>query len=64
MRVGTRVDTVGQAGVPKTITGFQTHETPTLLFCTDRAELASDSHLASTNVLEGIVILKVRVMLI
>ena len=28
VRVGQAVDTVGQAGKPKTITGFQTHTTP------------------------------------
>ncbi len=27
-RVGTAVDVVAQAGKPKTITGFQTHNTP------------------------------------
>lgn len=42
VRVGQAVDTVGQAGKPKTITGFQTHTTPVLLSATDRAELASD----------------------
>ncbi len=33
---------VGQAGRPKTITGFQTHTTPVLLGHNDRAELATD----------------------
>ena len=31
VRVGQAVDTVGQAGRPKTITGFQTRTTPVLL---------------------------------
>ncbi len=31
VRVGLAVDTVGMAGRPKTITGFQTHTTPVLL---------------------------------
>jgi len=31
VRVGTRVDIVGQAGKPKAITGFQQHTTPSLL---------------------------------
>ena len=30
VRVGQAVDVVGQAGKPKTITGFQTHTTPVL----------------------------------
>ena len=33
---------VGQAGKPKTITGFQTHTTPVLLAYGERAELATD----------------------
>ena len=36
------VDVVGQAGRPKTITGFQTHSTPVLLAHSERAELATD----------------------
>lgn len=33
---------MGQAGKPKTITGFQTHTTPVLLAYGERAELAND----------------------
>eukprot|EP01133_Synstelium_polycarpum_P010900 gene10900-12705_t len=58
VRVGQSVDTVGQAGKPKTITGFQTHTTPVLLGYNDRAELATDDYIPLSNVLEGIVILK------
>jgi len=58
VRVGQAVDTVGQAGKPKTITGFQTHNTPVLLGHGDRAELATDDYLPCTSVLEGFVILK------
>ena len=36
------VDVVGQAGKPKTITGFQTHTTPVLLAYGEKAELATD----------------------
>ncbi|ETW32538.1 hypothetical protein, variant [Plasmodium falciparum FCH/4] len=42
VRVGQAVDIVGQAGKPKTITGFQTHVTPVLLSHTDRAEMATE----------------------
>jgi 26S proteasome regulatory subunit N1 len=42
VRVGQAVDTIGQAGRPKTITGFQTHTTPVLLSYGERAELATD----------------------
>jgi len=58
VRVGQRVDVVGQAGKPKGITGFQTHKTPVLLGAGERAELATEEYLPLTNVLEGFVILK------
>lgn len=58
VRVGQAVDVVGQAGKPRTISGFQTHTTPVLLGAGDRAELASEKYLALTKSLEGIVILK------
>lgn len=44
VRVGQAVDVVGQAGRPKTITGFQTHSTPVLLAAGDRAELATEKY--------------------
>ncbi|SBS81988.1 26S proteasome regulatory subunit RPN1, putative (RPN1) [Plasmodium ovale curtisi] len=68
VRVGQAVDVVGQAGKPKTITGFQTHVTPVLLLHTDRAEIAteeckaeqieSSANIPVNDTLEGIVILK------
>jgi len=58
VRVGQAVDVVGQAGKPKTITGFQTHTTPVLLAAGERAELASDEYTPLSNLLEGFVILK------
>ena len=58
VRVGQAVDTVGQAGRPKAITGFQTHTTPVLLAAGERAELATDEFLPLTSLLEGVVILK------
>lgn len=57
VRVGQAVETVGQAGKPKTITGFQTHTTPVLLGVRDRAELATNEWIPTTSVLEGVVIL-------
>lgn len=47
VRVGQAVDVVGQAGRPKTITGFQTHSTPVLLAAGDRAELATEKYNSS-----------------
>ncbi|KAJ8905956.1 hypothetical protein NDN08_002457 [Rhodosorus marinus] len=58
IRVGQAVDTVGQAGHPKTITGFQTHTSPVLLAAGERAELATEEYLPIASVLEGCVILK------
>lgn len=58
VRVGQAVETVGQAGKPKTITGFQTHSTPVLLGSKERAELGTEEVLSVSTVLEGIVILK------
>ncbi|KAL7731870.1 hypothetical protein ACLKA6_017447 [Drosophila palustris] len=58
VRVGIAIDVVGQAGKPKTITGFQTHTTPVLLAIGERAELATDEYISLTPVMEGFVILK------
>lgn len=58
VRVGQAVDVVGQAGKPKTITGFQTHSTPVLLSIGERAELATEEFLPLTPILEGFVILR------
>ncbi len=57
-RVGQAVETVGQAGKPKSITGFQTHTTPVLLGAKERAELGTEEVLSVSTVLEGLVILK------
>ena len=58
VRVGNAVDTVGQAGKPKRITGFQTHDTPVLIGQSERAELASDEYLPETPVIENFLILR------
>lgn len=58
VRVGQAVDVVGQAGKPKSITGFATHTTPVLLAYDQRAELATEQYIPLTSVLEGFVILK------
>ena len=52
------VDTVGAAGKPKQITGFQTHDTPVLLGHGERAELATEEYLAETPIMENFVILR------
>ncbi|XP_022988683.1 26S proteasome non-ATPase regulatory subunit 2 homolog A-like [Cucurbita maxima] len=58
VRVGQAVDVVGQAGRPKTITGFQTHSTPVLLAAGDRAELATEKYIPLSPILEGFVVLQ------
>lgn len=58
VRVGQAVDTVGQAGKPKTITGWITQSTPVLLNHGERAELETDEYISYTSHIEGVVILK------
>eukprot|EP01006_Ploeotia_vitrea_P006563 TRINITY_DN13838_c0_g1_i1.p1 TRINITY_DN13838_c0_g1~~TRINITY_DN13838_c0_g1_i1.p1 ORF type:complete len:889 (-),score=131.33 TRINITY_DN13838_c0_g1_i1:230-2896(-) len=60
VRVGAAVDTVAVAGRPKTITGFQTHNTPVLLSYGDRAELGTDKFGAITDVLEDVIIVEAK----
>ncbi|KAI5477625.1 26S proteasome regulatory subunit [Pseudohyphozyma bogoriensis] len=57
VRVGTAVDVVGQAGKPRTISGFQTHQTPVRLGQLERAELATEEFISYSHVLEGYVVL-------
>ncbi|GAA6024580.1 hypothetical protein JCM10207_008663 [Rhodosporidiobolus poonsookiae] len=57
VRVGQAVDVVGQAGKPRTISGFQTHTTPVRLGHTERAEMATDEYIPYSHVLEGYVLL-------
>ncbi|KAH9942824.1 armadillo-type protein [Amylocystis lapponica] len=58
VRVGQAVDVVGQAGKPRTISGFQTHQTPVRLGTTERAELATEEYIPFAHVLEGFVVLQ------
>ncbi|EON98913.1 putative 26s proteasome regulatory subunit rpn-1 protein [Phaeoacremonium minimum UCRPA7] len=58
VRVGQAVDVVGQAGRPKTITGWQTQSTPVLLAYGERAELEDEEYISLSSTLEGLVILK------
>ncbi|KAL2208731.1 proteasome/cyclosome [Sarocladium strictum] len=58
VRVGQAVDVVGQAGRPKTITGWQTQSTPVLLGHGERAELEDEQYLSLNSNLEGLVILR------
>jgi 26S proteasome regulatory subunit N1 len=58
VRVGQAVDVVGQAGRPKTITGWQTQSTPVLLGYGERAELEDEQYISLASTLEGVVILK------
>ncbi|RDW62942.1 proteasome regulatory particle base subunit RPN1 [Aspergillus mulundensis] len=58
VRVGQAVDVVGQAGRPKTITGWQTQSTPVLLSYGERAELEDEKYIPLSSTLEGLVILR------
>lgn len=58
VRVGQAVDVVGQAGRPKTITGWQTQSTPVLLAHGERAELEDEEYISLSSSLEGLVIVR------
>ncbi|KAI1749906.1 armadillo-type protein [Xylaria castorea] len=58
VRIGQAVDVVGQAGRPKTITGWQTQSTPVLLAYGERAELEDEEYISLSSTLEGLVILR------
>ncbi|KAF9561442.1 26S proteasome regulatory complex, non-ATPase subcomplex, Rpn1 subunit [Agrocybe pediades] len=58
VRVGQAIEVVGQAGKPRTISGFQTHQAPVRLGTTERAELATEEYIPYSHILEGFVILK------
>ncbi|KAG8746262.1 proteasome regulatory particle base subunit [Ceratobasidium sp. 414] len=57
VRVGQAVDVVGLAGKPRTISGFQTHQSPVRLGTTERAELGTEEYIPFAAALEGFVIL-------
>jgi 26S proteasome regulatory subunit N1 len=58
IRVGQAVDTVGMPGLPRTITGFQTHKSPVLLTYGERAELGTEEYIPVTPIIENFVILR------
>lgn len=60
VRVGQAVDTVAQVGNPRTITGFQTHQSPIVFSAGDRAEVATEEFIPVTKnlILENFVIVK------
>ena len=65
VRVGQGVDIVGQAGKPRRITGFQTHESPVLVNYGERVELATEKcnkiinlDKSTSSILEGLLILQ------
>ena len=58
VKVGQAVDTVGAAGKPKTITGFQIHDTPVLIGFGERAEFATEEFIGCNNIMENFVIVK------
>ncbi|WFD33153.1 proteasome regulatory particle base subunit [Malassezia sp. CBS 17886] len=57
VRVGRAVDVVGQAGKPRTISGFQTHTTPVRLGSHERGVLATEEYLSYAPIMEGFVVL-------
>lgn len=58
VRVGQAVEVVGLAGNPRSITGFQTHDSPVLMNEGDRAEFATEDYESSATVLEGVIVVR------
>lgn len=59
VRVGQGIDTVGQVGKPRRITGFQTYTSPVVINTGERAELGTEEYIQITNtVMENFVIVK------
>ena len=58
LMVGQAVDIVGQTGNPRTITGFQIHNSPSLIGTGERCELNGDDYISYSDVMENIVIVK------
>ena len=58
LMIGQAVDVVGQTGNPRTISGFQTHNSPAVINTGERCEINGDDYISYSDVLEGIVIVK------
>lgn len=59
IRVGTAIDTVTQVGMPRKITGFQTHTSPVVVDNDERAELGTEEYIAcASDIMENIVVVK------
>ena len=59
VRVGQGIDTVGQVGKPRNITGFQTHTSPVIINLNEKAELGTEEFIPVAEVIhENFVILK------
>jgi 26S proteasome regulatory subunit N1 len=58
LMIGQAVDIVGQTGNPRTISGFQIHNSPAILAGGERCELNGDDYISYTDILENIVIVK------
>ena len=52
------MDNVGAAGKPKSITGFQIHDTPVLIGFGEKCEFATEEYISQNNILENFVIVK------
>lgn len=62
VRIGQSVDVVGKAGNPKSIVGGRVQTTPVLMCAGEKAELTSDQYESLSSVLEGVVILREKVI--
>ena len=58
LMIGQSVDVVGQTGNPRTISGFQIHQSPAILSTGERCEISGDEYISLSDVMENIVIVK------
>ncbi|MES1901891.1 MAG: 26S proteasome non-ATPase regulatory subunit 2 [Paramarteilia canceri] len=58
VRIGQPLDTIGQAGKPRRVTGFRTHKTPVAVAGDERVDLATEDFLPMSMFMEGTVIMK------
>ena len=58
LMVGQAVDIVGQTGNPRTISGFQIHNSPAVINTGERCEINGEDIKTYSDVLEGVIIIE------
>lgn len=58
--VGQAVDTVGQPGNPRTISGYQVNNTPLLINSNERCEASNDDFTFESDIIEDVIVVKTK----